>query len=88
MATIAQGVQAGQLAAGLTALQNFVTGLQAAVAAGNQVAIVSVSLANQTALKFTPPSPLTAADSAALMNELVSLAGGLESEWTTQLTAL
>lgn len=88
MATIAQGQLAGQLAAGLTSLASFSAGLTAAAGSGAQVAILSISLSNGAAYKFTPPNPLTANDSAALLNAIISLAQGLNNEWTSQLTAI
>jgi hypothetical protein len=89
MATVAQGITAGNLANGLTGLSQFVQALQAAVAAGVTVQRISIVTSDPLApATFTPANPLTVADSAALMNALISLAGGLSTEWTNQLTAL
>lgn len=88
MATIAQAQQAGQLANGLLALQTFVAGLQAAVAAGSTVQGISITTGALQTISFSPPSGLSAPDSATLMNTLVSLANGLSSEWTTTLNGM
>ena len=80
MATIAQGVQAGNLAAGLQSLTAFVQALNAAVAAAGQVTQISLSVNSQmNTITLNPPAPLTVSDSATLLNAIVSLAGGLNA---------
>ena len=87
MATIAQGQQAGQLASGLLALQTFINSAQVAVSAGVAVSAISISYAG-TLPNSTFQATFSAADSAVLLNALISLAGQLTTEWTNQLTAL
>jgi hypothetical protein len=89
MATIPQGILAGQLANGLNALTAFSQALTAAVGAGGQVAQLSFTVSGQIGpIMFTPPAPLTVADSANLLNEIITLAAALNAEWTAQLAAL
>ena len=87
MATIAQGQQAGQLAAGLLALQAFMGSMQAAISGGASVGAISILYNGNTAASGFQ-AVLTPSDSAVLLNALISLAGQLQAGWTNQLTAL
>jgi hypothetical protein len=88
MATIAQGIQAGNLANGLNALAAFVQALQAATIAGQQITQISVTCVGLTNIQFYPPSALSVADSATLLNELITLSNALSAEWTAALANL
>lgn len=89
MATIAQGITAGNLANGLTSLPAFIQGLQAAVAAGGQLTQMSFNVTGQIgAMTFNPPGNLSVADTATLLNEIASLCNALAAEWTAQLNAI
>jgi hypothetical protein len=89
MATIAQGIEAGNLANGLNSLTAFIQALQAAVNAGAQVSGLSIGVSGSIpSIVFFPPGNLSVSDSAALLNELISLSNGLSSEWTATLASL
>jgi hypothetical protein len=89
MATIAQGLLAGNLANGLNLLTAFTQALTAAVAANAQVSQITFQVTGQLSpIQFNPPGPLTVADSAALLNDIIGLANALNGEWTAQLNAL
>jgi hypothetical protein len=89
MATIPQGILAGNLANGLNLLALFRQQVAAAVAANGQVTQITFMVTgNLSPIQFNPPAPLTVADSANLLNEIVTLSDALASEWTAQLNAL
>jgi hypothetical protein len=89
MATITQGILAGNLANGLNLLATFRQQLVATVAAGGQVTqITFMATGSLSPIQFNPPAPLTVADSANLLNEIVTLSDALAAEWTAQLNAL
>jgi hypothetical protein len=87
MATIAQGLQAGQLAAGIQALQSFAQQLQTALAANETIFSVTIGMTGTT-----PPIQIqvamNATDSATVINGMVPVINGLITEWTNELEAL
>ena len=87
MATIAQGLQAGQLANGLTSLQTFTSAIQAALTANATIYQFSIGI-NGVPAPVSINLPLSVTDSATFLNAALTLAGQLSTEWTNQLAAL
>lgn len=95
MASIAQGLVAGQLATGLNALAPFIAALQGIATNGGQISGLALTVlignggtASITGPAFASPAPLSVQDSAALATQLANMMIALQGEWTNQLTAL
>jgi hypothetical protein len=88
--TVDQATQAGQLAAGITALTTLIAGVQAAIS--NGVVITQIAVRTQTA-DGTPDSmigeiTLTAAESATIFTDVVNLYQSRLNSLNAQLAAL
>jgi len=86
MATVAQGIQAGQLANGIVDAQNFVASMQAAIAGGQTVFAITIGVNAISPIGFR--SPVNAADSAIFFNSMISLTNMLIAQWTARLDGL
>lgn len=90
MATIAQGIAAGNYANGLNALAAFIAALQAAVAANQSLFSIQIMVnGNVGPIVFMPPGgALSVADSKAYFNDQIALANQLTAQWTAALNVL
>jgi hypothetical protein len=87
MATVAQGILAGQLAAQIQALQTLAAQLQSAVA--NNAQIVGISLlTGATPTNIGQQVPFSVADSATMLNAAIVIISNNIATLTTQLAAL
>jgi hypothetical protein len=87
--TVTQGLNVGQISQNHVAAGAFITKLQAAIAVNAQVTAIQL-----TCLGLPPGQPnigmdvvLSAADSAVLCNQLVTLLGQLQAEYNATLAA-
>jgi hypothetical protein len=85
MATIAQGQLAGTLANNLISLQGFIAAMQKAVTAG--ASVESITLITSTGI-VSFDATISVPDTAILLNNLITLYGQLNAEWTNMLAAL
>jgi hypothetical protein len=89
MATVAQGQQAGALAAEILSLQAFVAQMQGAAAAGASLNSISITFAPPNGAAFAVISgSLTPQETLTLLDDLISLAQSLITSLTAQLSVL